>query len=402
MMKLVLKNILWAGLVMALIASCDIKDNKDVEPSDSFLKIYDSHQFDYAIGAVDVVQKEDEGYLLLGNYRRDDTNFLGAYVACVDKEGQFIRNTYLRDSNVNPVGKFLMLGGQRYFVSMDAIGLQAYLNQVDDSARIVSTIALGLTYPMYAENDGEDQFVLLSYNSVDKKSVLSLVNTDGSVAGQSAFGIGAGQDVEEPIIDHFTRTGRELPFFAGKASNGLYYANTFFNYTLSLLFTDLSSDTPAGVVQGQQDQGGVSGLLSLDGGQFSLARFNFGDHYANASATLNTGGISSVNAIEGNPMLEWETDEKVKMINVTLHDVDYTIIATTTKNQQIVLHIYDAASGDYVAVDYLGYSNPYQLGALTLTQDNGLAVLGSTQVVGKFQRLCLFKLSEGELLELLK
>ncbi|UXX78133.1 hypothetical protein N7E81_12265 [Reichenbachiella carrageenanivorans] len=401
MMKLVLKNMLWGGLVMIFITSCDIKDNKDVEPSASFLKIYDSHQFDHAIGAVDVVQKEDEGYLLLGNYRRDDTNFLGVYVACVDKEGQFVRNTYLRDNNVHPVGKFLMLGGQRYFVSMDAIGLHAYLNQVDDSARIVSTVALGVTYPMYAENDGEDQFVLLSYDSEDKKSVLSLMNTDGVVASQSTFGIGAGQGVEEPIIDHFTRTGRELPFFAGRVSNGLYYANAFFNYTLSLLFTDLSSNTPSGVVQGQQDEGGISGLLPLDGGQFSLARFNFGDHYANARETLNTGGISSVNAIEGNPMLEWETDEKVKMINITLQEVNYTVIATTTKNQQIVLHIYDAATGDYMAVDYLGFSNPYQLGALTLTEDNGLAVLGSTQVVGKFQRLCLFKLSEGELLNVL-
>lgn len=396
-MQIQLKHILSYLSAVILITSCDIRDNKDVDPASSFLKIYDSHQFDHAIGPVDVVQTASEGYLLLGNYRREDTNFLGTYVASVDGRGEFIRNTYVQGNNVNPVGKFLLLGGQRYFVSMNPIGLQGYLNQVDDSARIVSTIALGVTYPMYAENDGTDQFILLSYNAVDRTTMLSLVNTDGSIAGQSAFEIGAGQAVEEPIIDHFTRTGRELPFFAGRASSGLYYLNGFYNYTLSLLFSDLSNNNPLGVIQGQQDEGGVSGLLSLDGGQFAVSRFNFGDSYTSALTTLNASGITAANDIESNPMLEWESDAKVKMVNLALGGLTYIVIATTTKNQQIVLHFYEQSTGDYVAVDYMGFSNPYQLGALEVTSDNGLAVLGSTQVAGKFQRLCLFKVSEGEL-----
>ncbi|MEO9804589.1 MAG: hypothetical protein ABJF04_15140 [Reichenbachiella sp.] len=395
-------HILTSLVVVIAITSCDIGDNKDVNPASSFLKIYDSHQFDHAIGPVDVVQTDTEGYLLLGNYRRDDTNFLGTYIASVDSRGEFIRNTYVQGSNVHPVGKFLLLGGQRYFVSMDAVGLQGYLNQVDDSARVVSTIALGVTYPMYAENDGTDQFILLSYNSVDATTVLSLVSADGSIANQSAFGIGAGQSVEEPIIDHFTRTGRELPFFAGRASSGLYYLNGFYNYTLSLLFSDLSDNNPTGVVQGQQDEGGVSGLLSLDGGQFAVSRFNFGDSYTNALATLNASGTTSSNDIQSNPMLEWEVDAKVKMISLTLDGVGYVVIGTTTKNQQIVLHFYDQTTGNYVAVDYLGFSSPYQLGAIEVTADNGLAILGSIQVAGKFQRLCLFKVSEGELLDLVQ
>lgn len=394
--------ILWSIVLFVTISSCDISDNNDVNPAESFLKIYDSHQFDNSIGPVDILQTEGEGYLLLGNYRRDDTNFLGTYIASADDQGEFIRNTYMRDNNVHPVGKILSLGGAHYFVSMDAIGLQGYLNQVDDSARVVSTIPLGITYPLYAENDGADQFVLLSYNSEDANTVLSLVNTDGSITSQSTFGIGAGQDVEEPIIDHFTRTGRELPFFAGRAENGLYYLNGFYNYTLSLLFSDLSNNEPSGVIQGQQDLGGVSALLSLTGGQFAISRFNFGDNYTNTLATLNAGGTTSASDIESNSMLEWEVDAKVKMLNLTLGEVEYLVIGTTTKNQQIVLHFYEASTGNYVGVDYLGFSNPYQLGALTQTADNGLAVLGATQVAGKFQRLCLFKVSEGELLDLLQ
>ncbi len=388
-------------MVMILaISSCDIGDNKDVNPADSFLRIYDSHQFDHAIHPVDVVETAGNGYLPLGNYRRDDTDFLGTYVASVLEDGEFVRNTYMRDNNVHPVGKFLSLGSLHYFVSMDAVSLQAYLNQVDDSARVVSTIALGVTYPLYAENDGADQFVLLSYDTEDKTSVLSVVTTNGSITQQSAFGIGEGQDVEEPIIDHFTRTGRTLPFFAGKASNGSYYANSFYNYTLSLVFTDLSNDSPTGVIQGQQDEGGISGLLPLNGDSYAVSRFNFGDQYVNAVATLNSAGTSSASDIQSNPMLEWEVDATVQMATLSLNESDYIVMASTTKNQQIALHFFDN-TGNYVAVDYLGFSNPYQLGAIYVTSDNGLAILGSTQVAGKFQRLCLFKKSEEELLDIL-
>ena len=246
-MKRQLINLFLGVAVVWAVSSCDIRDNKDVNPADSFLRIYDSHQFDHAIGPVDVAQTSENGYLLLGNYRRDDTDFLGTYIASTDENGHFIRNTYMRDNNVHPVGEFLMLGGQHYFISMDAVSLQAYLNHVDDSARVVSTIGIGVTYPMFAKNDGDDQFVLLSYNSVDRTTEVSVVNVDGTILQQSAFGIGAGQEVEEPIIDHFTRTGRELPFFAGRMENGTYYANGFYNYTLSLLFTDLSDNSPSEV-----------------------------------------------------------------------------------------------------------------------------------------------------------
>ena len=88
--------------------------------------------------------------------------------------------------------------------------------------------------------------------------------------------------------------------------------------------------------------------------------------------------------------------EKWKITSLELNSSVYTLIATTAKSQQIVLHFYDN-TGAYVGVDYLGFSSPYQLGAIRVTADNGLAILGSTQVAGKFQRMCLFKKSEAEL-----
>ncbi len=46
---------------------------------------------------------------------------------------------------------------------------------------------------------------------------------------------------------------------------------------------------------------------------------------------------------------------------------------------------------------YLGFSNPYEIAAMTTTSDGGLAVCGITYVAGRFPRICLFKISGAEL-----
>lgn len=61
----------------------------------------------------------------------------------------------------------------------------------------------------------------------------------------------------------------------------------------------LQNDNPQGVVQGQQDDGGLSQVVPQEGGKFALARFNFGDNYYLPNTTLNTTGISSSTDLGG-------------------------------------------------------------------------------------------------------
>jgi hypothetical protein len=240
-----------------------------------------------------MIQTSTGGYLILGGYRRDDSDFLGTYLLKADSAGNFVNDSYLSAEYVHPTGDMLELNGQYYFVSMDGVGLNATLNQVDENAELVQTIDLGVSYPMDVKIDGSDRFILLSYDNADKNTVISLVNSTGGIVDQSEFGIGAGDDVEEPIIEHFTRTGRQIPFFTGKTNEGQYYLNGFYNFTLSLLFTNLNGNDPVGVVQGQQENGGISALHPIAGSQFALSRFNFGDNFVNAQTELDISGISS-------------------------------------------------------------------------------------------------------------
>jgi len=177
----------------------------------------------------------------------------------------------------------------------------------------------------------------------------------------------------------------------------LYYFNGFYNYTFSLVFTDLNSDDPSGVVQGQREEGGFSAILPLASNMYSASRFNFGDNYTLPNTSISSSDISSITDLGGNPALEWVPDASVAIEQLTINNSEVVIYASTTKNSQIMITIYSANDGIWLGTDYLGYSTPYRLINLTETKENGIAILGATAVAGRFERICMFKLSEENL-----
>ncbi|QSE96707.1 hypothetical protein [Fulvivirga lutea] len=379
----------------AFCTACDTSEN-EATLSESFFKVYDNSTFDASFIPIDVQQTASEGYLILSSSRLSSTNFTGVNLIMVDKEGEFIREEVLSEEYVNPVNQLIKINDQYFFMAMNAVNLQATLFQITDSARIVSTTPIGgLTYPMYLNQDGEN-LLALSYNNQEKVSVLSVLTTEGAIFESQGYTIGAGPDTEAPIISHFTRTGKQLPFFAGKVSGGSYFFNGFFNYTLSLVFTNFG-DEPLGVVQGQQDDGGFSSGVSVAGANFAASRFNFGENYIIPSVDLNTTGISSTTDIDGNPFPELVPDAPVVLKLVDVSGQQVILYGSSTKSGQIILMAFDAASGVLNGTKYLGSTYPYEISGFTSTSDGGLVVVGNTSVAGRFDRICMFKLSASEL-----
>src|SRR5699024_2969963 len=112
------------------------------------------------------------------------------------------------------------------------------------------------------------------------------------------------------------------------------------------LFTDLNSGSPNGVVQGQQDDGGMSAVLPLDGGKFAASRFNFGDNYILPHADISTQGISSSVDLGGLSMPELAPDAKVVIKEVMVNGAATVLYGTNTKSGQILLLAYDALTGE--------------------------------------------------------
>jgi hypothetical protein len=278
---------------------------------------------------------------------------------------------------------------------MTSVGLQTQLLQMDAEGTLSDPVNIGGSYPAAAAADGNN-FLLLSYDNFDKLSVVSKVSPSGSVIQSKGFSIGAGDAVEEPIIKHFLGTGNPLPFLVGRTPSGQYYFNGFYNYTLSLAFTDLIADEPQGIIQGQQNNGGISQVAPLDGGKFALARFNFGDNYFLPNTPLNTSGISSSIDLGGNPFPELVANAPIKILRAIIGTKKIALYGSNTRSTQIALYGYDESNGEFMGNHYLGFSNPFEIASIISSADGGLAICGTTYVAGRFPRICLFKLSKEE------
>jgi hypothetical protein len=295
--------------------------------------------------------------------------------------------------------------GEFYFFCMEELTLQAQIVKADAFLENVTITPVqdNVTYPSAASFES-NSFILLSYNHLDKLSVLSLIGPTGGTLGSKGFDIGVGDDddVEEPLINHFIGAGKKLPFSAGRVPGGPYYFNGFFNYTFSLVFTDLNEDDPIGVVQGQQDDGGFSAVTPIASTKFAASRFNFGDNYLLPNVILPTTSITSSVDYPGNTLPELVPNANVRIIRSVINATNTLIYGSDTKSKQIGLLFYDEATGALVGSHYLGFSNPFEVASLIQTEDEGLAVCGTTYLAGRFPRICLFKISKDDLAAMIK
>ncbi len=388
--------ILYSLLVLLLVISCSEESNPEFDTR-SFTTIFDNNKFDASYFPIDMRQTPDGGYIILGGRTLEDTNFAGIYLLKADKFGNFVKEIEVEATSVNPVASFTEYQTKYYFFCMDPLTQQAQIANVDANLEVVSVAPVqgGLTYPA-AASFVDNKFVMVGYSSGDKETVISILNPDGGILESQGYTIGTGEDVEEPIINHYIRTGRHFPFEVGKASGGLYFFNGFYNYTFSLVFTNFG-DEPVGVVQGQQDDGGFSAVTHISADKFATSRFNFGDNFLLPNKALSTSGITSSVDLGGYSLPELVPNAEVRILRTTVDTKNVLIYASDTKSKQIGLLFYEESSGTFLSSRYLGFSNPFEIASLTQTEDGGLAICGLTYLAGRFPRICIFKLSKDQL-----
>ena len=397
------KTILFLATV-AFCAACSNDPDPAIEKA-NFVRIYDNNQFDASYRPLDVVQTADGGYLILGERDISEDNapyYAGAFILKVDEWGQVVSELEVTSDQVNPLAPLLKVGDKIYFFNMDPLTTQAQLSEVSPNGSLVSTTLVnGVFYPAAAAVDGNG-FVVLGYDNATRESVISLVSTSGVASAQKGFSVGAGDAAEEPIIEHYNRTGKVFPFQVGKTASGRYFFNGFYDYTFSLVFTDLAADGPLGRVNGNQDKGGFSQLMPLEGNRYAAATFSFGRNFLMPSVTLNESATDQVSNLEdagGLSLLELTPNAIVKIYSVTINGTPVTLYASNTVSKQISLYAYDRTAGTLMGTHYLGFSNPFEVGAVTPTADGGLAICGTTYVAGRFPRAVLFKMSADKVNE---
>jgi hypothetical protein len=386
-----------AAIMIGLLA-CSEDSNPQIE-KETFTKIYDSNAFDSAYYPIDIRETADGGYLMLAR-KRTSGEFSGVYVLKASQTGDFVAENNFSPTLVNPVGTLMPKGDAFIFFAMNETTKLTQLVTVDATGATTSVVGINASYPSAAAADG-NEFVLLGYDHVNRVTTLNVVNTAGDIVSSATFSVGVGGEdqVEEDMINSFFQYGRKLPFIAGRIPGGLYYFNGFYNYTFSLVFTDLTSEDPAGLIQGQHNDGGFSAALPLGGNRFAASVFNFGDNYIlpNKTLTISAGSPDAAVDLGGFTLPELVPNANIRILKATIDNKETLVFAGDTKSKQIGLWFYDVATGELLSSRYLGFSNPFEIGNLIQTSDEGLAVCGTTYIAGRFARICMFKLSKSDL-----
>lgn len=381
-----------------LFISCSEESNPKFD-TQSFTHIYDNANFEAIYLPVDIVQTADGGYLVLSAQPDSTTGYSSIHLLKVDKFGNYVNELAGDATFKNPVGRLTQVGDSYYFFCMDFPFLLTHLASVDVNLTAITTTPLSqdLRYPAVSAYNATDGFILQSYNDDAQETVISTVSTAGAVQKSKGYNIGVGDDVlDEKIINHFITSGRKIPFEVGKLSSGQYFMTGFYNYTFSLLFTDIASDEPSGIVNGSGDDAGFSAVTPVSGTKFAASSFSFGANFFFPNKTINLSG-DEIDYATGLSLVELVPNAKVKILRATINERNVIIYASDTKSKQIGLFFYDEATGEFLSSRYLGFTNPFEIANLISTSDGGLAVCGTTYLAGRFPRVCIFKLSEKEI-----
>lgn len=388
-------HLLLASILLGSIYSCS-----DEEPSltESFFKIYDDSNIDVSYRPIDVVETVD-GFIILTGTELNNTDFMGVQLIKLDEEGNFLFDTDL-DDYVVPIGEMYLneSDSNTYFFAMNPTSLEAVLIAVNPQLEIqTETLLGGINYPLSSNLTSGGNLLLQSYDPLTQEIQIAEIGLDATVNNPVSYSIGPGNDVEVEVINHYLNTSeRPLPFFCGEITPGNYYYNGFYNYSFSLVFTDLSA-SPTGVVQGQSSNAGIRAAMPLGGNNFAIAGYQFDENFQLATQALDvTGTSSSVDLFPGN-MAEIKPYTSTKILSYSSGSTSSTVFACETKTNQILLRFYNNSTGQIEGVHTVGYLNPFTFSSIKTADDGSLLVLGTTFVAGRFERITLTKISSSEI-----
>ena len=384
-------------LFFFLIISFSCSEEELIEPTERYLKIYDDRIYNASYDPISIVETETGSSLVLTEINLANSSFSGSSIIRIDSVGDISNTSAVAENFVAPVGSLVTIGNMHYYATMDEQSLLVHFIPVASDGTVGDPIPVNSTlrYPLALSKTRDDRLLLLSYDPNNRLSVISIINIDGTVAQSQGYSVGPANDVEPIIFNHFTDPSSALTFFVGETSDGLFYFNGFFNFTLSLVFTNFGDD-PTGVVQGQQSFTGIRSILHLTGNTFSLMGYQYDRNFLRPQATLATNDISASVNLFASSIPEVMPNAPSKSILLSREGLDDVVVtATETQSRQTILYFH-STDGVLLGIERLGSLNPFTFSDIIATDDGGLKVLGTTFLASRFERIYLSRLSADE------
>ena len=155
--------------------------------------------------------------------------------------------------------------------------------------------------------------------------------------------------------------------------------------------SDLQTDMPIILYTDGDDSLRIATVNFTTGGEevlFPSIEVNTGE----TEVTYNENEFSSNEFRLGNPVVIEE---------MNFGDNNILIYGATTREGRIVIEAIDESSSKLLNKKYFGYNSYYEIGAVKQTVDEGLIIVGHTITSGRFQQLCVFKVSASRFSDLI-
>lgn len=413
---LILFVILFVIPVLSVVLSSCNPGQEEVEvlPGESFDRIYDKPDTTNYL-AMDIKRTGDNHYIMLGINEGVPyllkVNRNGDYVWDMRVEEQLIGMTWF----VAPATEILKVGNTYYVFCLEASEtiVKPALLKVEDMGEVygpVETVSLEDTvldrnfiYPMDAVATDDCCLLVLTVNAFTAQGILLKINpaeADRKILWEKKL------DSYHPFCGNaYPFMDRRYHFIRPRESTGNNPDYYFQSYSTEDQFSNPGAPCFSIRMIDSLDNGNVSGIYKMINPLIAMIWKDdtaFGAFIENEAVSLFTNKeILDMGHISGGEFqAELKIDEK---ICINIMDVDgqsIVFFAGSTKNNRIVLYLYDRSTGGYINKAYFGHTHIYEAADLISTGDNGMAILGTTFVAGRQGRFCLIKLSQQELREL--
>jgi len=376
-------------------------------PSESFNKIYNESSFS-DFQAIDVVQMEDGGYLILGSV---ENSFAGRsdvpYILRTDKEGNFLWDTK-SEANLtqytNPIPNLRASRGIYHFFCIKKDVLTPVLLRVNDAnkkieeVRVYSQIRGDLVYAGQAK----DNSILLSVLSEN-------CNPDDNTQTRNIelFQINVNFDIQwNKCYPYSIFTPRDP--VSRKVNYNFFWNGNFNADGKDYYFATFLGQENSSVVLFTDTQGEVKGTTSLPfilnsithvrNNRFAMTFVRQRDTNIIINAQFDLNNFSAP-SIVGSTFHEINSQARTIAKKMNLANKEVIIIASTLENIPIRIYAFDAqvTTNDLLRGTLtLGRINPYEIANIIPTMDGGLAIITNTLVGDRFRRIALLKVSADE------
>jgi len=362
-----------------------------------FSKIYNRGNFE-EFNAIDIKQTPDNGLLVLGNYyapvtQDDNLNAVSstAFLMKTDQNGKIVWDKVLEKGAVrfiNPVSELIVIDANTYLVwCTDAQSQKPTLVKVVAQGNDVSFDAVLVP----AQSDfnrpsaiiqvaDKQEYIMTDMSLKDTLTNVYFVNSSFAITSTLKEKNSQLFDIKNIATRSFICANNQTYYISQAVIGG----GNIFTVNAPAITLNRISQSPMALATSDNN------LLN---GAFTDSR--------DVGFMLN----KNISEIGDNLKLtifhEILPQEKFVIKPITVNDEKIFVYGGSIENGQMAIYFFDDKAV-YKNKILLGNTNAYKLANFVITYDKGLAVVGSTIVGDRFERICIFKISESEIKEKLK